>query len=109
MGTDEHASSGRSHLRFLTVAQAARFLGISSGTVYTLCAARRLPHRRLGPTRRMIRFAPEDLRAYLEDARVPIGGPAGGGEGKRASGGRRPPYGPRGGSGRPDGKPLQCL
>jgi excisionase family DNA binding protein len=97
------------HPRNLTVAQAARFLGVSPATIYTLCAARRLPHRRFGPTRRMIRFAPEDLRAYMEDARVPAGGPAGDGEGKRTSGGRRPPYGPRGGSGRPDGKPLEIL
>jgi excisionase family DNA binding protein len=54
----------------LTVKQAALRLGISPATVYQLCAAKLLPHSRVGRGRGVIRIAEADLDRYLAGRRV---------------------------------------
>ncbi len=54
----------------LTVKQVAERLGCCPGTVYLLCAAGKLMHRRVGLGRGRIRVSEEDLAAYLAAAKV---------------------------------------
>ncbi len=54
----------------LTVKQAAERLGVSPSTVYHLCAAKLLPHSRVGLGRGVIRIAEADLERYLAGRRV---------------------------------------
>jgi excisionase family DNA binding protein len=54
----------------LTVKQAAERLQCSPATVYQLCAARLLPHSRVGLGRGVIRIAEADLDRYLAGRRV---------------------------------------
>jgi excisionase family DNA binding protein len=60
----------------MTVAEAARELEMSVGTVYALCATGDLSHHRVGPRRGRIRIDREDIAAYRAKTRV--AGPAGG-------------------------------
>lgn len=53
----------------LTVKQVAKYLGVSLGAVYALCAQGLLSHFRVGTGRGAIRIALEDLRAYLDRRR----------------------------------------
>ncbi len=48
----------------LDVKQAAAFLGVSLGTVYSLCNQEKIRHSRIG---RLYRFKPEDLDEYAGD------------------------------------------
>lgn len=48
----------------LTVTEAADRLGVSSRTLYRLCAEGRLPHQHLGTGRGTIRIRAEDLAAF---------------------------------------------
>jgi excisionase family DNA binding protein len=54
----------------LTVKQAADQLGISTGTVFGLCASKKLRHLRLGAGRGTIRIRITDLAEYLDGATV---------------------------------------
>lgn len=54
----------------MTVAEAAQRLEITPSLVYKLCREGRLPHRRLGFGRGVIRLTEEDVAAYLEACRV---------------------------------------
>ncbi len=54
----------------LTVKQAAERLGVSAATVYQLCAAKLLPHSRVGLGRGVIRISEADLAGYLAGRRV---------------------------------------
>jgi excisionase family DNA binding protein len=58
---------------WLSVKQAAESLGLNETSVYRLCQAKKIPHRRIGAGGGRIVFTPEDLAAYLESCRVPIG------------------------------------
>jgi excisionase family DNA binding protein len=55
----------------LTVAAAAKVIGVSVGAVYQLCREGKLKHQRIG---RAVRIRPEDARAYSERQ---TGGPPG--------------------------------
>jgi excisionase family DNA binding protein len=57
-------------MRLLTVAEAAKQLNVSRGTIYNLCGTGELPHRRIGVGRGCIRFTDEDLREYLDRKKV---------------------------------------
>jgi excisionase family DNA binding protein len=52
----------------LTYTEAAHFLGIPVGTVYSMVARRQLPHLRLG--KRLVRFSRHDLEAWVAARRV---------------------------------------
>lgn len=68
----------------MTVAEAAARLEITPALVYKLCREGRLPHRRLGFGRGVIRLTEEDIAAYLEACRVEARGEEeGGGEAER--------------------------
>jgi excisionase family DNA binding protein len=54
----------------LTVRQAAERLGVSAGTVYALCSARRLRHSRVGLGRGKIAISEEAVAEYLKQAEV---------------------------------------
>jgi excisionase family DNA binding protein len=61
----------------LTVKQAAQRLQCSPATVYQLCAAKLLPHSRVGLGRGVIRIAEADIARYLstkhvEEQRLPL-------------------------------------
>ncbi len=52
----------------LSVEQAAAQSNISVRTLYSLCAAKQLPHSRIGTGRGTIRILPNDLREYLQQS-----------------------------------------
>ena len=52
----------------ITYEEAAELLGLAKGTVYAMVHQNRLPHIRLG--RRLVRFDPVELRAFVEAHRV---------------------------------------
>jgi excisionase family DNA binding protein len=54
----------------MTVAEAAKRLEVSPGTVYGLCASGQLAHERIGTGRGTIRISPESLDAFRESARA---------------------------------------
>jgi excisionase family DNA binding protein len=54
----------------LSVKAAAERLGVSAATVYQLCAAKLLPHSRVGIGRGVIRITEADIAAYLAGHRV---------------------------------------
>jgi excisionase family DNA binding protein len=52
----------------LTYDEAARYLGVPKGTLYSLVSTQRIPHVRMG--RRLVRFRKADLEAWLAAHRV---------------------------------------
>lgn len=54
----------------MTVAETAKYLGISESLVYELCRDRHLAHARIGRGRGVIRIDEADVRAYLAANRV---------------------------------------
>jgi excisionase family DNA binding protein len=52
----------------LTYNEAAQFLGVPVGTVYSMVSHRRLPHIRLG--KRLVRFPRHELEAWVAARRV---------------------------------------
>jgi excisionase family DNA binding protein len=60
----------------LTVKQVAAILQVSAATVYQLCAARKLPHVRVGVGRGAIRVDEDALAAFLQASTVAPGRPA---------------------------------
>jgi excisionase family DNA binding protein len=58
-------------MRSFSVAEAARELGVSAGTVYGLCAARKLRHERIGLGRGRIKIPEDALVEYRQ--RVTVG------------------------------------
>jgi excisionase family DNA binding protein len=79
----------------MTVREAARRLEVTPALVYKLCRQGKLPHRRLGFGRGVIRITEADVAAYLEACRVEVretekgGGKA---ERPRVKRGWEPPY-----------------
>lgn len=57
----------------MTVQQAADRLGVKAGTVYALCAARKLRHYRVGLGRGRIVVPPEAVEEYLASVCVEPG------------------------------------
>jgi excisionase family DNA binding protein len=57
-------------MALLTVKQVAQRLNVSLGTVYDLCAKRKIPHVRVGAGRGVIRIDEQALREYIEGATV---------------------------------------
>jgi excisionase family DNA binding protein len=55
---------------WLSVKDAAEYLGLGRSSVYEIVAAGRLACYRIGPNRGRIRFRPADLDAYLERMKV---------------------------------------
>ncbi len=51
-------------LQFMNYEQAAEFIGITVGTLYSMVARTAIPHHRIGP--RLVRFSRDELRAWLE-------------------------------------------
>jgi excisionase family DNA binding protein len=62
-----HSAPGLEPSRYVTVAQAAKLLGVSPSTVWRWIDARKLPAYRVGP--RGIRIREEDLQAAIRPAR----------------------------------------
>jgi excisionase family DNA binding protein len=62
-----HPASGLEPSRYVTVAQAAKLLGVSPSTVWRWIDGRKLPAYRVGP--RGIRIREEDLQAAIRPAR----------------------------------------
>ncbi len=60
-------------MKLLTVREAAKQLGISTGLVYGLCACKRLRHERYGLGRGVIRIPEDALDEFRES--VTIGNP----------------------------------
>src|SRR5256885_862812 len=54
----------------LTVRQAAEKLAVAPATIYALCAARRLKHRRIGLGRGTIRIDEQALEEFMTGATV---------------------------------------
>src|SRR3954454_22806006 len=54
---------------YLTVKEAAEFLGINASSIYEMVAANLLVHHRIGPKNGRIRFKASDLDAYVESVR----------------------------------------
>ncbi len=54
----------------LTVKQAAERMNCSPATIYQLCAAKLLPHSRVGLGRGVIRIAETDIDVYFKARRV---------------------------------------
>jgi len=52
-------------MRMLTYKQAAEYLGLKKGTLYSMVHRGRIPHLRLG--RRLVRFRKEELDAWLDE------------------------------------------
>jgi excisionase family DNA binding protein len=57
-------------MRLFSVREAAERLSVPPSTVYGLCEAGELTHRRVGRGRGCIRFLEEDLQEYLERRKV---------------------------------------
>jgi excisionase family DNA binding protein len=56
----------------MSYTDAAHFLGLKKGTLYTLVCRHQIPHIRLGGgTSRKVKFDPAELRALVESSRVP--------------------------------------
>jgi excisionase family DNA binding protein len=51
-------------MKLYSVREAAEVLGISTGTIYALCARRRIEHERVGLGRGRIRISEEALADY---------------------------------------------
>jgi excisionase family DNA binding protein len=60
---------------WLNVTAAAKYLGLDPATVYRLCTARRIRHRRVGVGSGRIVFSQADLDSYLEACVVEVGEP----------------------------------
>lgn len=88
------------------VKASAALIGVSAGTVYDLCAAGKLVHRRIGARGGRIRISDAAIEAYLKSCEVgPANCPA-----AKAEATRRPlPSKVVKGRGRPDGKPVRSL
>jgi excisionase family DNA binding protein len=56
--------------RLLSVKEVAERLGLSTASVYGLCADRRLAHVRI---LNVIRIAPRDLSSFIDSSRSPAG------------------------------------
>jgi excisionase family DNA binding protein len=54
----------------MTVKEAATRLGVSTATIYALCAGRKLRHVRVGVARGLIRISESDIDEYLKMAAV---------------------------------------
>lgn len=85
----------------MTVQEAAKVLEVSPRTVYYLCAAGEIPHRRYGVRRGVIRIDAAELNAYK--ARCMVRGVEGKGGSSVVKPVRRRP------AGRSDGKPNRHL
>jgi excisionase family DNA binding protein len=59
-------------MRRLSVAEAAKELGVSAGTVYALCAARKLRHERHGLGRGRIKIPEDALAEYRRSVTVGV-------------------------------------
>lgn len=58
--------------KMLEYGRAAELLGIPLGTLYEWVCRKKVPHVRLGP--RLVRFDADDLKAWLESRKIPVGG-----------------------------------
>lgn len=52
---------------FLTVSEAAAYLGYTRGTIYTKVCKNEIPHIKMG---KFVRFEPEKLRNFVLSGRV---------------------------------------
>ncbi len=64
-----------SSMRTFSVSKAAKELGVSAGTVYGLCAARRIRHERIGLGRGTIRIPEDSIEEYRKTVTVAAEGP----------------------------------
>jgi excisionase family DNA binding protein len=87
----------------MTVAEAAREIGLSPDAVYDLCKRGQLGHRRIGPRRGRIDILPAHVAAYLASCEVPAG------ETRPARAVPRPPVRRKPSHLRSDGKPFRFL
>ena len=53
--------------KMMGYAEAAEFLGVPKGTLYSLVSRGRIPHYRIGP--RFVRFRQEELEQWLHELR----------------------------------------
>jgi excisionase family DNA binding protein len=59
-------------MKTFSVAEAAKELGVSPGTVYALCAGRKLRHERIGLGRGTIRIPADALEEYRQAVTVGV-------------------------------------
>jgi len=59
-------------MKTFSVAEAAKELGVSAGTVYALCASRRLRHERHGLGRGRIKIPEDALAEYRRSVTVDV-------------------------------------
>lgn len=57
-------------MKTFSVAEAAKELGVSPGTVYSLCASRKIRHERIGLGRGTIRIPEDALEEYRRSVTV---------------------------------------
>lgn len=55
--------------KLMAYAEAAAFIGVTVGTLYSMVARRIVPHHRIG--RRLVRFSRDELQAWLARNAVP--------------------------------------
>lgn len=57
-------------MKWLSVNETAKELGLGRSAIYALVASGQLACYRIGPSEGRIRFKPEDIEAYVESKRV---------------------------------------
>jgi excisionase family DNA binding protein len=57
---------------FLTVRQAAKYLGVSKDSVYSICITKKLAHYKFGEGRGLIRIKRGDLLDYIQRCRIEV-------------------------------------
>jgi predicted DNA-binding transcriptional regulator AlpA len=57
---------------WLSVKDAELFLKLDASTIYRLCKAKQIPHRRIGTRGGRIVFTQADLDSYLDSCVVPV-------------------------------------
>jgi excisionase family DNA binding protein len=57
-------------MKMFSVSEAAKELGVSAGTVYALCARRRIRHERIGVGRGTIRIPADAIEEYRSSVTV---------------------------------------
>jgi len=53
--------------------EAERITGIARSTLFSMVSRRLIPHHRL--SKRLVKFDPRDLRAWIDERRVEVTGP----------------------------------
>jgi excisionase family DNA binding protein len=72
-GRRDDRRAGKEFMKTFSVAEAAKELGVSAGTVYALCAGKKIRHERIGLGRGTIRIPEDALEEYRRSVTVAAG------------------------------------